>query len=355
MDVQTKILFLYPLPVKNITGGHKYENRLRTVLSKKFNLRVKSLFAYDNLTTFDKIIAPFKALSLLMGLRRNELVVFNSTTGMYFLLLINILRMCGYKTAVIHHHYLAQEFTGRKGKIYGFVEKSFLRAASHVITPSPYVKDLIFRQLKRDAALIPIPFSAPKQVKAAPKEGQLLYIGTIEPRKGLDYLMNSLIKLDNNTRYKLHIIGKISNQDYYEALSDKISRHHLSVTFHGYLSDAEMSTVISKSDVFVFPSLLEGFGMAINEMRFYGLPVICFDNSALPYSVTDGVDGILVPDKDSEKLAEAIKTVVIDRPLREKLSAASFERSKHLTTMDEFSSIANCTFLSLLKKSVAPH
>jgi len=350
MEVQTKILFLYPLPIKNITGGHKYENRLRTVLSEKFNLKVKSLFAYDNLTTFDKIIAPFKALSLLIGLRRNELVVFNSTTGMYFLLLINILRMCGYKTAVIHHHYLAQEFTGRKGKIYGFVEKSFLKAASHILTPSPYVKDLISRQLKRNAALIPIPFSSPAaHVETSPKVGQLLYIGTIEPRKGLDYLMDSLIKLNDNTRYKLHIIGKISNQDYYEALSDKISRHHLSVIFHGYLSDEEMSTVISESDVFVFPSLLEGFGMAINEMRFYGLPVICFDNSALPYSVTDDVDGILVPDKDSEKLAEAIKTVVNDRPLRAKLSAASFERSKHLTTIEEFSTQGLNIFSGLIQ------
>lgn len=346
---QFNIIFLYPTPTKNITGGHKYENRLRTVLSKKFNLRVKSLFAYDNLTTFDKIIAPFKALSLLMGLRSDELVVFNSTTGMYFLLLINILRMFGYNTAVIHHHYLAQELTGRKGKIYGFVEKSFLKAASHIITPSPYVRDLISRQLKRDAALIPIPFSAPAYVETSPKVGQLLYVGTIEQRKGLDYLMDSLIKLDDNTRYKLHIIGKIRNQDYYESLSDKISRHHLSVTFHGYLSDEEMSKVISESDVFVFPSLLEGFGMAINEMRFYGLPVICFDNSALPYSVTDGVDGILVPDKDSEKLAEAIKTVVNDRPLREKLSAASYERSKHLTTMDEFSTQGLNIFSGLIQ------
>lgn len=43
MEIQPKILFLYPLPVKNITGEHKYENRLRTVLSEKFNLKIKSL------------------------------------------------------------------------------------------------------------------------------------------------------------------------------------------------------------------------------------------------------------------------------------------------------------------------
>lgn len=345
-----QILFLYPSPPQNITGGHKYEAELQTALSNNFEVKNESLFDSDKIGILQKVYAPIKAVCRLPKLRKSTIVVFNSAMGMYFLLLTTVMRICGYKTAVVHHHFISEELTDLKKCIYGFVEKAFLKSVTYVITPSPHVKDLIHKYIDREAYLIPIPFPAPKRVEALPRKGQLLYIGTIEQRKGLDHLLNSLTLLDKPELYKLHIVGKIVNNDYYQRLLQKISVNNLSVTFHGYLSEEDMSKVISESDVFVFPSLLEGFGMAINEMRFYGLPVICFDNSALPYSVTDGLDGILVPDKDSEKLAEAIKTVVNDRSLRAKLSAASLERSKHLTTSEEFSSIANQVFESLTNR-----
>lgn len=342
------ITFVYALPIRDVTGGHKYEAKLRNSLNNCFQLKVKSVFQHEKLNFLSKLLAPLKSLTLLPELKKDKYIVFNSTTGTYFLLLAFILQIVGCKTIVIHHHFIAEELSGLKGVFYGFIEKTFLKTASYIITPSNYIKDLIRLKLKREAYLIPIPFRRPNVITMSPLKGQLLYIGTIEPRKGLSYLLESLNYLNNNKLYHLNIVGKVSDQTYYNTLKNTIVNNKLSVTFHGYLSDEEMSKIICESDVFVFPSLLEGFGMAINEMKFYGLPIICFNNSALPYSVTNGIDGLIIPNKNSLKFAEAIKDVVLDRDLRNKLSHNSLLRAESLTTIEEFYSTANNVFSDIM-------
>lgn len=66
------------------------------------------------------------------------------------------------------------------------------------------------------------------------------------------------------------------------------------VTFVGRISDEELKSYYSRAYCFVFPSLLEGYGMVLIEAMSYGLPVIAFDNSAIPFTVKNDRNGILV-------------------------------------------------------------
>ncbi|MDO4335354.1 MAG: glycosyltransferase, partial [Bacteroidales bacterium] len=241
------------------------------------------------------------------------------------------------KTMVIHHHFMYLEFSGLKRCLYKFSESLFLKTSKYILTPSPYIKDLIKAKIKKEAILCPIPFTHHKETAIHnTKMGNLLYVGTIEERKGLKYIIQALkILKQEHIPAELKIVGKIANHKYYADLQLEISKHDLNVNFFGYVSTTQLEELYSNADAFVFPSLLEGFGMAINEAMTYGLPVIAFNNSAMPYSVNEN-NGILVDNKDYHGLASAIKKLILNRELRNELSKGAAEYSRTLTTHDKF-------------------
>jgi glycosyltransferase involved in cell wall biosynthesis len=71
--------------------------------------------------------------------------------------------------------------------------------------------------------------------------------------------------------------------------------------------------------VFVFPTLSDGFGIVLLEALFAGLPIVC--TPCCGGVVKDGINGRVVPSHDSNALADALRQITEDRPLREKMSA----------------------------------
>lgn len=219
------------------------------------------------------------------------------------------------------------------------LELSFLRAASDIIVPSPYINDLSRKIFPgRHIHYWQIPFeTSPSALQPNPQAGNLLYIGTIELRKGLVHLVNAMAMLKKRGIYcRLTVVGKTVDAAYRQRLDHIITEETLDVRFTGYVSDEELSRIISEADLFTFPSRLEGYGMVICESMTNGLPVICFDNSAMPYTVKDGVNGLLVPDGDETAFAEAISRAVTDRSLREHLSRGAFSTVASFMTPDRF-------------------
>lgn len=344
--------FIYPRLIKPVTGGHRYEQSLRGALSNG-GLDVETIHIIQKhapLLKIDKILAPFLSLKLLKKInKKKDIVILNSTGGLYFSLLTPLLKFRKIPIIIIHHHYLYKEFSGLKRKLYHFIENTFLKSATHIITPSPYIRELISEEIKKDSKLLPIPFRRPEiHTRFSPNVGQLLYIGTIEPRKGLNLLIEAMNLTDDPKRYTLHIVGKTRFPEYKDMLENMISKYNLNVVFHGFLSDEELNKVIQTSDVFVFPSLLEGFGMAINEVKFYGLPAVCFNNSAMPYSTTDGEDGFVVKNKDTKEFAKAIDRICNDRNLRNLLSEDTKSKAQKLYSYDDFNRESVSIFSNLI-------
>lgn len=347
-----RIKFLYPRKIKPVTGGQRYEQSLRDSLTMS-GLEVETLsnISTDSgLTKLQKLFSPLLALRFVTRFKKNkDFVVLNSTTGLYFIMLSSILKLLKVPTAIIHHHYLYKEFSGFKKYFYHRVENLFLKSASYIITPSPYIKDMINKEISIDPILLPIPFKRPvPDIKNNTNIGQLLYIGTIEERKGLDLLIESLHLLDSSHSYILNIVGKTRSPKYKKYLENLIKRYNIKVIFHGFLSDEELNEIIGTSDVFVFPSLLEGFGMAINEVKFFGLPVVCFNNSAMPYSTTDGEDGFVVKNKDTREFSNAIEKIVGDRNLREEMSRKAMLKAGNLYSFQSFSKDSVKLFSNLI-------
>ena len=91
------------------------------------------------------------------------------------------------------------------------------------------------------------------------------------------------------------------------------------------MSAHELTQYYTRADVLVSTSRYEGFGYTILEALTHGVPVVCFNNSALPELVIDGYNGFMVETDDIVVMAERIKRLKNDPDLRQKLSTGALE------------------------------
>ncbi|MCB9460554.1 MAG: glycosyltransferase [Anaerolineaceae bacterium] len=89
---------------------------------------------------------------------------------------------------------------------------------------------------------------------------------------------------------------------------------------------ADMIDVMAAYDVFVLPSLWEGFGLVLLEAMSRRLPIIASHVSAIPEVVADGETGLLVPPRDVDALADAMRTLLSDRTLRRHMGMVGEDR-----------------------------
>ncbi|MEM4202702.1 MAG: glycosyltransferase family 4 protein [Candidatus Methanomethylicaceae archaeon] len=161
----------------------------------------------------------------------------------------------------------------------------------------------------------------------------LLYVGFSTPRKGLEYLAKALRKM--RVPALLIIVGKWEARYYnrfISALGDERSR----IIISGYVPDADLPLYYAAADVFVLPSLLEGFGIPLAEAMAAGVPVVTTTGGAASEIVGDG--GLVVPSANSDALAWAIDQVLSDPDLAHQLSQAGRQRAR--TLFDESRAVA---------------
>jgi glycosyltransferase involved in cell wall biosynthesis len=101
------------------------------------------------------------------------------------------------------------------------------------------------------------------------------------------------------------------------------------VHFAGPISEADLPAVLAGAQVFVFPSLYEGFGLPVLEAMACGAPVICSNTSSLPEVAGDA--GVLVDPHDANAIAAAIDRVLCDASLRSELRQRSLARAAAFT------------------------
>lgn len=158
----------------------------------------------------------------------------------------------------------------------------------------------------------------------------LLYIGNIEPKKNIARLINAFNDMERrgSKDYLLVIAGP--KGWYYEYLLKEISdSDRKRVIFTGSVEDGDLPVLYSGAEVFVFPSLYEGFGLPPLEAMACGTPVIASNAASIPEVVGDA--GILVDPFNQDELSHAIYSVLTDNKLRDVLSRKGIERSELFT------------------------
>jgi glycosyltransferase-like protein len=157
-----------------------------------------------------------------------------------------------------------------------------------------------------------------------------LAVGGVEPRKGSVYLFEALGRLRRElaTPLALAVVGGHSFQDYAAyrdaALASLPSlglRLGRDVVLLGTLDDRELAGWYQAADALAFPSVKEGWGLAVLEAMSQDLPVIATDLPVFREYLTDHVDALLPGVADAVSLAAAMRELVTDRALRDRLRA----------------------------------
>jgi glycosyltransferase involved in cell wall biosynthesis len=167
----------------------------------------------------------------------------------------------------------------------------------------------------------------------------LLFCGRLAGRKkqnqkGLDILLKAMPHILKEHDVVLNIIGDGPLLEYYKRLSKElaIDKH---VRFLGFIEYSKMPEYYSASDLFVFPSRRESFGLVLAEAMASGLPVVSTNVTAIPEVIKDGETGILVPPNDPEKFAKAVNSLLNDPQRMREMGIKGRERVKEYFTWDK--------------------
>lgn len=156
----------------------------------------------------------------------------------------------------------------------------------------------------------------------------------LDPRKNLIFSIKNFFKFveKNNLDNFIFVLGGACWKDFENILNENIENlgdKKDKILKIGYVDDEDMSALYSGAEMFLFPSLYEGFGIPVLEAMKCGLPVICSNTTSLPEVIGDC--GIKInPYSDSEMLS-AMEKMYFDRDFREKCIIKGIERSKLFT------------------------
>ncbi len=168
----------------------------------------------------------------------------------------------------------------------------------------------LFHPARRDSAFF-------EKFGASNGEVRLLYVGRISREKDLDLLAGAYRRLRNEKLpVRLFMVG---HGPYSEALAKSLPE----AFFTGYLSGTELATAYASADIFVFPSTTDTFGNVILEAQASGLPVVVSDSGGPKELVADKANGLITRSHDVEDFTRAIRTLVTNRALRERMAASA--------------------------------
>ncbi len=189
----------------------------------------------------------------------------------------------------------------------------------------------------------PIPPKEAKHILGLPPERRIvLFVGRIEPLKGIDTLLRAMALVVPEIPcwqddLSVVIIGGAPGVGI-EKVNDELARlENLRaelgiqdlVTFQGAQDQDTLVYYYSAADMVVMPSHYESFGMVALEAMACGTPVVASKVGGLTYSVQDGQTGFLVPERDAEALAAKIRLLLCDDVLRQALSLQAAQWSRN--------------------------
>ncbi len=158
-------------------------------------------------------------------------------------------------------------------------------------------------------------------------ERYILYVGNIEPKKNIATLLQMYKSLRlKSFDHKLVVVGKRSWGSGSELSEIKRLISTNDVVFPGYVSREELRSIYTMADVFIFPSLYEGFGFPPLEAMACGTAVVASDRGSLEETLGDAA--FIVEPLDAVCLLDAVHSLIADQELREKYMQLGTERSK---------------------------
>lgn len=235
------------------------------------------------------------------------------------------------KVAIVHHLRSSEEHPAYLLPIYRQVEQQYLNSVEAFIFNSNTTRAVVEQYLHHNKPYsVAMPAGnrlatiAEEEIKkriAQARPLNILFVGNLIPRKGLDVLLQAII----NMPVRLIVIGStIVDSDYTKRIQSFINTHNLTkqVCLLGQVNDTELGENFAKADVLTVPSQYEGFGIVYLEGMACGLPAIGTTAGAAHEIIAHGQNGFLIPPGDSPALTQYLSQL-LDQYVLQKMSLAA--------------------------------
>lgn len=243
--------------------------------------------------------------------------------------------------------------------IYHRIEKTGFRIHKNIVTISGLSKDQIiyFYKIKeKDIRVIPnginikrfSPSNYSKDIRERYGKNILLYTGLMVQRKKVPVLLKAMpYVIEKIPDVHLLLTGEGSFLNNYKKLSESLGIQR-NVTFLGFVSDRDLQKYYATSDIYVFPSAIEGFGQVLLEAMASGTPVICANRLPMSEIIEDG--GKTFELNNSKEFSEIIINLLKDKEKLRKLGENGLKIAKKY----EWSNIAE-RYYQYCKEIVNPN
>lgn len=204
-----------------------------------------------------------------------------------------------------------------------------LELADSIVVASEFVKSTLINHSKSNKDIFVIPYCSPsKLILKEPfyHKGKLrvLYVGSLTQRKGLSYAIDAVDALKDRVTFTM-IGHKVTSEC--KPLNKALDQHSWIQT----LPHDQILCQMRNHDVLLFPTLFDGFGLVITEALSQGIPIITTINSGGPECIRDGLEGFLVPIRDTYAIIKCLDKLDKDRAQLRFMKEACLQRSKYLS------------------------
>lgn len=302
--------------------------QLHNVSFKKLQITIES---HPQNEIWENVILP-------IYLRKNKIDVFHSPAFFLPLFLPGTKKIVTIHDLAVFRH--PESFPYKFAKYFQFIVKTAVKNADRIIADSETVKLELMNILAVKGYKITVVYVGVDEGLVVNEReinsfrqtsgltnGFILFAGTIEPRKNLVNLIKAFsILKERGFKQKLVIAGK--RGWLYENIIEEARncRYSDDIIFTGYVSDEELRHHYSSCDVFVYPSLYEGFGLPPLEAMACGAPVVVSDIPVFREVLGDSA--FFVQAESPAPIADGVEKILTDAKLREKLIIAGREQVK---------------------------
>ena len=204
-----------------------------------------------------------------------------------------------------------------------------LALADTILVASSFTRQTIQAAPQAPAKVFLIPYGSPPAIASREKSRsggplRVLFAGSLGQRKGVGYLLKAAALL--GSRIELTLFGK-KISDECAPLNDALRRFRWIPS----LPHAELLREMRNHDVFVFPSLFEGFGLVILEAMSQGLVVITTPHTGGPDVIADGQDGFIVPIRSVDAIVEKLELLAADQAMLAGMQEAARKTAEQRT------------------------
>ena len=238
--------------------------------------------------------------------------------------------------------HLPQLYPWRQKIYHRFVINFVKKYATHLLTPSLYVKQDLIQTLKINPQRITAIHHGYNQqlyrkTSSCPSYisrfiPYIFYLGRLEKKKNLSNLIKAYYLLRKQLPYKIHLVlgGKRSHGfSELEEIINTNNQYQKEIVFPGYLEEKEVPLWLSCASLFVFPSQNEGFGFPVIEAQATECPVVCSDCTALPE--IGGKGALYFNPQDPQDIAQKMLKVLTEPQLKKELIKNGKENLKRFS------------------------